>query len=171
MRDEEGIVPLPIPASAFDLLDYDPLTGSLSWKECRNGNALAGAEAGWVEKGRRRVEIDGRAYLVHRVAYFLHTGEQPPRFLDHKDGDALNNRFPNLRPATRRQNNRNKGIYANNSTGYRGVVYCRESGKYRARIGLGGKKKTIGRFTTPEEASRAYETFARDNFGEFYRPI
>ena len=44
-------------------------------------------------------------------------------------------------------------------------------GKYRARIGLGGKKKTIGRFPTAEEASEAYEAFARESYGEFYRPI
>ena len=163
--------PSPIPEIARDLLEYDPETGRLWWKENRNRTDITGSEAGWVDNNRRRLEIGEKVYLAHRVAYFLHTGEQPPEFLDHKDGDSLNNRASNLRPATRRQNNRNKGIYANNSTGYRGVIYCRESGKYRARIGLGGKKKTIGRFPTAEEASQAYEAFARENYGEFYRPI
>lgn len=163
--------PLMIPEIAVDLLYYDPRTGRLFWKEFRNGNALMGAEAGWHEKGRRRLEIDGKVYLAHRVAYFLHTGEQPPRFLDHRDGNALNNKFSNLRPATRRENNQNRKQHSNNSTGYRGVTLCRESGKFRARAGVGGKKKTLGRFDTPEAASKVYEAFTRQQYGEFYRQM
>jgi len=158
-----------IPQCARDLLEYDPLTGRLWWKEYRNGNCQAGAEAGWTEKGRRRVEVDGRVYLVHRVAYFLHTGQQPPQFLDHKDGDALNNSFANLRPATRRQNNRNKGPYANNTSGHKGVCYRPEQRKYTARIGLNGKKKHIGVFDTLEEAVSAYQSAAQRLYGDFLR--
>lgn len=165
------MTPLLIPAVARDLLWYDPSSGVIRWREYRTGNAMQNDLAGWVENGRRRIEIGGKAYLAHRVAYFLHTGKQPPRFLDHRDGDALNNRFANLRPATRRQNNRNKGVYANNSTGYRGVTYCQDSGKYRARAGVNGKKKAIGRFETAEAASQAYEDFTRKAYGEFYRPV
>ncbi|NVM41930.1 HNH endonuclease [Ochrobactrum intermedium] len=163
--------PSPIPEIARDLLEYDPKTGRLWWKEYRNGNCLAGTEAGWTEKGRRRVEIDHKIYLVHRVAYFLHTGEQPPHFLDHKDGDAMNNSFANLRVATRRQNNRNKGVYSNNTTGSKGVTYCAESGKYRARAGLNGRKVHLGRYDTIEEASKAYEEFTKRAYGDYFRPV
>lgn len=161
--------PSPIPEIARDLLEYDPETGRLWWKEYRNGNCLAGAEAGWTEKGRRRVEIDHKVYLVHRVAYFLHTGEQPPQFLDHRDGDAMNNRFANLRPATRRQNNRNKGKYANNTSGHKGVVYRPEQRKYCARIGYNGRKKHLGVFDTVDEAVAAYQSAAKALYGEFLR--
>lgn len=161
--------PSPIPAIVRDLLEYDPETGRMWWKEFRNGNCLAGAEAGWIEKGRRRIEIDHKIYLVHRVAYFLHTGEQPPQFLDHKDGDALNNRFSNLRPATRRENNRNKGVYANNTSGHKGVRYRAEMGKFVARIGHNGRKKHLGVFDTLDEAVAAYQSAAKSLYGDFLR--
>ena len=160
---------LPITAIASELLEYDPLTGVMRWRVFRRGNAPAGAEAGWIEKGRRRVEIDYKVYLVHRVAYYLHTGEQPPQFLDHRDGDALNNRFANLRPATRRQNNRNKGTYANNTSGHKGVMYRAEMSKYVARIGYNGRKKHLGVFDTLDEAVAAYQSAAKSLYGDFLR--
>ena len=161
--------PLKLPDVARELLEYDPATGEIRWIEFRNGNALQGALAGTVHNGRRRIEINHKAYLAHRLAYFLHTGEQPPRFLDHKDGDALNNRFSNLRPASRRQNNQNRKLHSNNSTGYRGVMA--RDGKFIARIGVDGVKKSLGRFDTAEAASAVYEECARKHFGEFYRQI
>jgi hypothetical protein len=45
--------------------------------------------------------------MVHRIAYFLHTGEQPEE-VDHEDGNRANNRASNLRPATSSGNNRNR---------------------------------------------------------------
>jgi hypothetical protein len=101
----------------------------------------------------------------------MHTGAQPPHFLDHEDGDATNNRFSNLRPATRQENNRNRKVHRNNSTGFRGVTLCKDTGKYRARAGIGGKKVMLGRFATPEDASRAYEEFTRKQFRDFYRGV
>lgn len=162
--------PLKIPEIARELLEYDPATGEIRWVEFRNGNALKGALAGGLDNGRIRIAFAGKHFLAHRVAYFLHTGEQPPRFLDHKDGDASNNRFSNLRPASRRQNNQNRKLHSNNSTGYRGVTLC-ERGKFRARVGVDGRKKTLGRFDTAEEASAVYEEYSRKHFGEFYRPL
>ena len=159
-----------IPAIAASLLGYCPETGKLWWLESRNGYVPAGTEAGRIENGRRRIGLDGKSYLAHRVAYFLHTGRQPPPFLDHADGNPSNNRFKNLRPATRRQNNRNKGTYRNNTTGIKGVVVCRKSGKFRARIGIDGKKVCLGRFDTAQEAAMAYEAAAKRAYGEFFRP-
>lgn len=171
MIDQEGFTPTPIPAEAKELLHYNPVNGNMTWKVHRNGNALAGDPAGWVENGRYRIELLGKVYLAHRVAYFIHTGKQPPRFLDHIDGNSLNNKFDNLRVATRRQNNRNKGLYSNNTTGSKGVTYCAESGKYRARAGLNGRKVHLGRYDTIEEASKAYEEFTKRAYGDYFRPV
>jgi len=158
-----------IPQIAAQILTYNSETGEIVWADVKARSVNNGDPAGWVENGRRRIEIDGRAYLAHRVAYFLQTGQQPPEFLDHADGDPSNNKFSNLRPATRRQNNRNRRVHANNSTGFRGVMFEKSSGLFRARIGVNGRKISLGRFKTPEDASRAYESAARKYFGEFYR--
>jgi hypothetical protein len=83
---------------------------------------------------------------------------------DHKDGNGLNNRWDNLRIATRSQNNANKVVY--NPTGYTGVDQV-PSGRWRARIRQGGIKTYIGTYDTPEEAARAWDVRAFQEFGEF----
>ena len=47
---------------------------------------------------------------------------------------------------------------------------CRKSGKFRARIGIDGKKVCLGRFDTAQEAAMAYEAAAKRAYGEFFRP-
>jgi N6-adenosine-specific RNA methylase IME4 len=86
---------------------------------------------------------------------------------DHRDGNTLNNRRYNLRPATSAQNNRNRRLASNNTTGFKGVSFRADRGTYLAAIRLGPSLKKIGTYPTPEQAARAYDDVARDVFGEF----
>lgn len=73
--------------------------------------------------------FDGKKYLNHRVVFFLHNG-YCPECIDHIDGNPKNNQISNLREATRSENNCNRKINSNNSSGYKGVS-IQSKGKYQ----------------------------------------
>lgn len=54
-------------------------------------------------------------------------------------------------------------IYANNKSGYRGVSFCKADSKWRAMIGINGKRKYIGSFNTDIEAAKAYDKYVIEN--------
>ena len=88
---------------------YQPDTGHLIYIGRQNSNARKGQIAGHVEKaGYLVVSFKQCKYKAHRVAWLLHTGEDPGPHLDidHIDGCRTNNRFDNLRVVTRFENNR-----------------------------------------------------------------
>lgn len=90
-------------------------------------------------------------------------------FVDHIDGNGLNNRRSNLRFATRSQNRQNSSAERQTLHGMKGVDFMRSRGQWRARIFTDGKRLHLGAFQTSEEAGRAYDKAARQYFGEFAR--
>lgn len=93
-------------------------------------------------------------------------------FVDHVDGNGLNNqRSTNLRIATSKQNLYNRGKNKNNASGYKGVYWCKNIRKFKAGIKFDGKGIHLGYFDTSEGASKAYESKAKELFGEFYKKI
>lgn len=144
-----------------ELLTYEPETGVMTWKAVR-GRAHGRDHAGYVgPDGYWRIQVGGRMWLLHRLAWLYMTGEQPPPLIDHVDRDPANNRWANLRKADKSHNNANSG--ARNPTGFKGVR--RHHRKYAAQI----TGRYLGLFDTAEEASAAYEAAARLQFGEFAR--
>lgn len=89
--------------------------------------------------------------------------------VDHRDGNGLNNRRNNLRESTKAQNQQNSRIRRNNTSGFKGVCWDKASGKWMASIKANGKRRTLGRFTTPDVAHAAYVMASRALHGEFGR--
>jgi hypothetical protein len=56
-----------------------------------------------------------------------------------------------------------------NSSGYRGVTWCRRYGTWQAQIQVAGKRQFLGYFAAKEDAARAYDVAAKDAFGELAR--
>jgi hypothetical protein len=101
---------------------------------------------------------------------FMHRkiiGALPHQFVDHIDGDKLNNRKSNLRLCTHAENMANRSAQKNNSAGFKGVSLCRNTGRYRAIITVNGKKHRLGRFDSAAEAAIAYDAAAIKLLGEF----
>ena len=89
--------------------------------------------------------------------------------VDHIDGDGLNNRRSNLRPATPSQNNANRRKSRQNTSGFKGVSYYHRTSRWRAYVGVDGKAIHLGYFDTAIDAARAYDAAALEHFGEFAR--
>lgn len=92
------------------------------------------------------------------------------REVDHWSLDTLDNRKENLRIATRSQNNCNRGMRKDNTSGFKGVTRHRfKSGYWIAQIMHHGKGYNLGHFPTKEQAAQAYREAALRMHGEFAR--
>ena len=156
---------------AAEILRYEPETGRLIRRVKTQGRGKIGDEAGTINNTgyrRIRVTVNGKtkAFLTHRIIWFIHNGDLP-EFLDHRDGDRLNNRIKNLRPATRLENNRNSRNRKNSTSHYLGVYLNKRLHKWCAGIGINGESKHLGVFTDEEEAAKFYDAAAKAHFGEF----
>lgn len=126
----------------------------------------------YAAKGLYKGKVNGKykTNFTHMHRFLLKI-EDPDMIVDHKNGDTLDNRKENLRIATKQQNNRNiTKTKSNNTSGYRGVVERKDTAgtaKWRVRIGVNGKKKNVGQYSTAEDAARAYDVAALAYFGEF----
>lgn len=150
------------------LLDYNPETGSLTWKVQRS-NRMPGDKAGVVRNsGYAYVGFHSKRFLVHRIAWLMHYGELPTKLIDHRNHDRLDNRICNLRLADPVQNGRNRRKPKNNTSGYKGVV--RAGKKWTARIRYNGRVNSLGIFESPEAAHEAYVQAAHIHHGEFACP-
>ncbi|AJY13486.1 HNH endonuclease [Burkholderia dolosa] len=139
-----------------ELLNYDPETGVLTWRVGRQGNAGAGSVAGDVNaRGYRRVSVDRRRVMAHVLIWVIVTGEWPDRDIDHVNGVRSDNRWSNLRLATRSENNQNqRNARRDNVAGLLGVSPNRD--RWAASITVDGQKQHIGTYDTPELAHAAY---------------
>jgi hypothetical protein len=102
------------------------------------------------------------ARTVRRRVVYLHrviAGAPGNLHVDHKDGNTLNNRRDNLRCCKRPRNQWNWRKRKGASL-YRGVSFCKQTGRWQASIMANGRRRRLGRFSTEQEASAAYERAA-----------
>lgn len=158
----------PTPQRLHEIIDYDPETGSFVWAmsrvACRKGDPC-----GRINQfsGYHEIGADYGLYHAHMIAWAMMTGEWATTDIDHINRVRADNRWCNLRLATRTQNSGNEGLRSNNTSGYKGVTLDVRSGLWRAQIRLNGKKTNLGRFETKEEAAAAHDEAAIKSFGEF----
>jgi hypothetical protein len=156
-----------------EVLRYDANTGEFCWLVPKNsfrGKAKVGSVAGSItDTGYRTIYIKGANYKAHRLAFLYMTGAWPSLYVDHIDGDRLNNRWSNLREANKSENCKNQGLSSRNKSGCKGVWWDKAREKYQAYITADGKRHNLGRFDSLEEARSAYERAAATHHGEFKR--
>lgn len=112
--------------------------------------------------------VKGKYGYLHRVVAAREFGDLPDgMFVDHIDGDPLNNRRGNLRVVTKAQNAANAATRGGVSQ-YRGV-YRTRNGKWASQIAKEGRRTCLGTFEDEREAAAAYDAAAKDVHGEYAR--
>ena len=142
-----------------ELLNYDSLTGLFTWRVRASMVVKVGNSAGSTRRGGYiAIQIDGTIYLAHRLAWLYMTDAWPKGEVDHIDGNGTNNSWHNLRDGDKAQNMQNKRRpHSNNkSSKFLGVTFCPRRKKFRACIGLNGRRIRVGDFDTDAEAGAAY---------------
>jgi hypothetical protein len=150
-------------------LRYDPETGDFV-RLVRHRRWKAGDKAGTLHStGYVHIGINKKLYKAHRLAFLYMNGEWPKDEVDHINRDKSDNRWCNLREATRAQNMWNIGMYTTNTSGFKGVYWDKQYDTWRAEIHRNGKRVFSARFNTAEEAHAAYTSAACLVHREFAR--
>jgi len=172
--------PLPPVDYLRECFDYDPDTGVLRWRvrpaehfktmkamkiwNTRRAGDAAGAKD---ERGYLRVQVNHQLYWVHRIVWLLVLGVAPKGEIDHINENKADNRVCNLREANKASNMQNRGAQRNNTSGFKGVSYHKQRGKWTARIAVDGEQTYLGLFTTKAEAHTVYCAAADKLHGAF----
>ncbi|RVI91814.1 HNH endonuclease [Sinorhizobium meliloti] len=145
------------------LLSYDRETGDLVWRVTGHaGNPTSGARAGSLHKdGYTYIKIGRERFAAHRLIWKMVTGEWPEHFIDHADRARSNNRWGNLREATKSQNCSNRTRAAGRG-GMIGVWHNPKTGQW-----VGTLRRRQAAFSSEEEATAWRLEQERIHYGEF----
>ena len=136
-------------------LSYNPDTGIFIWiKKPSNNVILNKPLLKIMDNGYISIRIKKKGYYHHRLAFLL-CHDYLPEYIDHIDGNRVNNRIDNLRACTSSENNWNTGIPKTNKSGYKGVSK-HSYGRWHARIKVDNKDVHLGLFDCKHAAARAY---------------
>ena len=121
---------------------------------------------------------NGKFYVVRNItasknkqnSIFMHRFIMKPNkgmVIDHLDGNPLNNQKKNLRICTHSENMRNRNLYVNNTSGFKGVYWHKTTKKWMSYIRINKKSLYLGIYTCPIDAAKAYNDAALKYHGEF----
>jgi hypothetical protein len=134
------------------------------------------SECDYVRVAARRWHAKVRKGVVYAATYVQRKAVYMHRFIldaphgvqvDHIDHNGLNNARDNIRLATSQQNMRNRRTGSTNTSGVKGVWWCRNAQKWRAALKIRGKPIQVGYFSTKEEAAIAIARKRAEMHGEY----
>ena len=134
----------------LDYISYDPVSGQFTAIKDR-GKIKKGDKLGTkTTNGYLVLGFRNKTQLCHRLAFLFMTGVFPELDVDHINGDRSDNRWTNLRQATRKQNSFNRG--ENKSKPLPKNIYLHKSGRYRVKMKIEGVTMHFGYFTELDKA-------------------
>ena len=113
---------------------------------------------------RKGCRVNGKQKTISMHGFILNG-----KWIDHRDGDGLNNQKSNLRFCNNQQNQMNTRPQINNSSKYKGVYYFKRDNRFKSQVWFNGKSYYVGTFDSEIEAAKAYDKKALELFGEFAR--
>lgn len=115
---------------------------------------------------RRYITVDGKQTSIkfHRELLGL---EDSKLIGEHSNGNGLDNRLCNIRPSTQQENNWNKVIPSNNTSGVKGVSWNKQKNAWTAQVAYNGKQYYLGSFDDITEAEKVVRAKREELHGEF----
>jgi hypothetical protein len=162
---EEVFVPIKGFEELYEISNFGRIKSSSNWrKKIKGFLSPTVMKIGYYMVSLNKDKKAKKCYVHRLIAEHFIDNPNGYKFVDHIDGDKLNNSIINLRWCTKRQNetfrNSNKCKY---SSKYVGVSYDKYYNKYKASTRLNNKTYNIGIYKTEEEANQAYKNFIRNN--------
>jgi hypothetical protein len=142
-------------SALVDDKDYKSLS-AYSWYEM-HGYAVR------IENYRDDKKMRGRIIRMHRLI----TKAPKDKYVDHINGNRLDNQRSNLRLVSPSENQYNRKIGKNNTSGYKGVHWSKSMSAWEANIRCQNKWTYLGKFENIQEAALAYNEAAKRMFGKF----
>lgn len=139
----------------FDQENFE-LLSIYGWFLVLNGNHLY---------AKARIQGTKGHIKMHRLLLNAQNGE----YVDHVNGNTLDNRKINLRKCSIADNTKNQSLHKDSTSGYKGVSFDNSRHKWRSNIVVDRKQIHLGRFDTAEDAAKAYNLAAKLYFGDFAR--
>lgn len=151
---------IPLTQGQFAIVDDEDYDYLMRWKwRLLKGNNTYYAITSIYRKHKRTTES------MHRMILKPKDG----RWVDHKDRNGLNNTRLNIRTCSKSQNGQNKIPAKNARSKYKGVVWHERLKKWKAHIYLNRRDIYLGVYVNEQDAAKAYDTKAKELFGEFAR--
>jgi hypothetical protein len=140
-----------------------PLLSSFKWQAHRGPH-----DSTWYAVRASRVGGKKTKVRMHRIILEADASLQ----VDHRNGDGLDNRRSNLRISTPSQNqqHRIRPTRPQKSSQWKGVYWCSQWKRWRARILVAGERLHLGTYRVEVDAARAYDRAALEHFGAFAAP-
>lgn len=112
---------------------------------------------------------EANTYAVRNVNIYqkqgMHTLITGFSYVDHIDGNGLNNQRSNLRQSSPCLNGSNRRKTKNCSSNYKGVCWSKKAKKWQAQIRISYKRTYLGYFVNEIDAAIAYDKAALEAFG------
>jgi hypothetical protein len=125
---------------------------------------------GWRKIGNGYVQASRGDFTIY--LHRLIAGAGPKDYVDHINGDPLDNRSANLRLCNASQNHANRGAdrrRLGSTSRHKGVSWDKRRSKWVAHVHVDGRTRYLGRYASEDEAALAYNAAAVEAWGEFAR--
>lgn len=106
---------------------------------------------------QHRCGVAGKQFRIYQMAFLLMKG-YIPETVDHEDGDVNNNKWSNLRAATRAEQSANTT---------KAGIRCWPTGKYYYQLCVLGKRIYKSGFNTRVEAQESFDKLCLELQGDF----
>ena len=147
------------------LLTYDPDTGVFTNIAKRKFIPAGAAVGSTLTRGYKACMLDGKRYMLHRLAWLYVYGSWPKGQIDHINHITSDNRIANLRDVSCAENHQNRARKTKSASGYLGVTWHKRDKRWQAHIEKDGRAIYLGQFVELSDAVNA-----RINAEPIYHP-